>query len=161
MEKTMSNELKDAMKYYSEQQAKQSINSYISNSTTSHTTIDDSFWNANIKNPYYGVTMNKEQLEARIKRLEQSLEQERLALQEISKMKFKHGDAAFHPKHGNVLIRDVWPANYSDMGVHTPMGLPAGTSGYHIITVDTQCWVASEELLEISEMTKVLYNKNK
>ncbi len=101
-------------------------------------------------------TLNQ-RLERRISDTERSLIRMREAKEELSKLQVSEGDAAFHPEHGNVLIRVF------SLGDCTTMGNVKkehdGKVLAQIVTTNSTAYVLASELVPITEATKILYGK--
>lgn len=85
----------------------------------------------------------------------ESLQERRARLEQVKehwlKLRFKEGDAAFHREHGNVLIKSIEFGSKDE---------EIDVIKYNIVTLHkgTQK-VPFTELVEISEVTKILYTE--
>lgn len=87
-------------------------------------------------------------LKDHIEGLQNQIDQIEKSKEEYESLTFKSGDVAFHKQYGNVLIRGV-----------TLNKINFEASRYSIVTQDIMVSVALDELVPISEATKVLFGK--
>jgi hypothetical protein len=83
-----------------------------------------------------------------IRKLQEEVDKYDRLIQFVDKLPFKEGDAAFHKDHGNVLVAGV------------ALNETTENSTYSVITKKGNRYsVKVEELMPISEATKVLFGK--
>lgn len=98
----------------------------------------------------------KDQLVQRKEHLERDINIINEALEAIKALAFQPGDVAFHPLHGNVIVREIrLGSEYNDSIASHLNKLVAS-----IACKKTGHVVLASELLPISSATKVLYDRN-
>lgn len=98
----------------------------------------------------------KDHIESRLEQLKAEIVAAEASLEEVKKLKFRRGDAAYHPNYGTVLIRDI--------RLGDPSARNDSLNSYNKIVVDIVSmtnthYVAISELLPLTDATKILYQK--
>jgi hypothetical protein len=87
--------------------------------------------------------------ENKIDQLQKEMDKYKFVAEEIKKMGFKIGDVAFHKEHGNVIVKGVALQAEGELFI----------CGYAIICRKGEYVVEQNELVPISETTKILYGR--
>jgi len=99
----------------------------------------------------------KDQIDQRLDRIQKEADKLNELKEKLKDLKFKSGDVAFHKDFGNVLVRQVLMKD--DYSLGRDFTGVEGDFAYEIVTMDGPQVVATEDLLPITELNKVLYGK--
>jgi len=99
----------------------------------------------------------KEQIDQRLDRIQKEADKLTELKEKLKDLKFKSGDVAFHKDFGNVLVRQVLMKDDYSLG-RDYTGIE-GDFAYEIITLEGPQVVATDDVLPITELNKVLYGK--